>query len=159
MRWKSDVWKGYFEKAEWVNPVNGMYRLRKNRQFQYVFRKGKSVACREMALLYVRGPRLLVGFSVSKKVGNAVVRNRTKRRMREAFRPLIPQLRPGQYVVVAREAASAATFQALDRSLRYLLRKQDLGDASDRQGSRPGRAQDGQRKTGKQAPDGPEAKP
>jgi ribonuclease P protein component len=106
--------------------VNKTYRLRKNGQFQYVYRKGKSAGCREMVLLYVRGPRLLVGFSVSKKVGNAVVRNRTKRRMREAFRPLIPQLRTGQYVVVAREAAAGASFQALDRSLRFLARRQGL---------------------------------
>jgi ribonuclease P protein component len=111
---------------EWVNPVNRIYRLQKNRQFQYVYRRGKSMACREMVLLYVRGPRLLVGFSVSKKVGNAVVRNRTKRRMREAFRPLIPGLRPGQYVVVARGAAAAASFRDLERSMRYLVRKQGL---------------------------------
>ncbi len=106
--------------------MNRVYSLKKNRQFQYVHRKGKSMACREMVLLHVRGPRLLVGFSVSKKVGNAVVRNRTKRRMREAFRPLIPRLRTGQYVIIAREAAAAATFQALDRSLQYMLRKQGL---------------------------------
>ncbi len=106
--------------------LNSLYRLRKNRQFQYVFRKGKSMACREMVLLYVRGPRMLVGFSVSKKVGNAVVRNRTKRRMREAFRAMIPHLRPGQYVIVAREAAASAPYQALDRSLHYLARKQGL---------------------------------
>ncbi|MDR3051012.1 MAG: ribonuclease P protein component [Oscillospiraceae bacterium] len=103
-----------------------MYSLKKNRQFQYVYRRGKSAGSRELVLLYVRGGKLQVGFSVSKKVGNAVVRNRTKRRMREAFRPLIDQLPGGLYVVIAREAAAQASFQAIGRSLRYLLRKQSL---------------------------------
>lgn len=106
--------------------MNKVYSLKKNRQFQYVYRKGKSAACKEMVLLYVRGPKLLVGFCVSKKVGNAVVRNRTKRRMREAFRSLIPFLRTGQYVVIAREAAASAPYPSIDGSLRYLLRKQSL---------------------------------
>ena len=66
------------------------YSLRKNSQFQYVYRRGKSCACRELVLLFVRGPRMQVGFSVSKKVGKAVVRNRVKRRLREAFSPRSP---------------------------------------------------------------------
>lgn len=71
------------------------YRLRKNKQYQYVYHRGRSCACREIVLLYARSSKLQVGFSVSRKVGNSVVRNRVKRRMREQFRALIPQLKPG----------------------------------------------------------------
>lgn len=102
------------------------YRLRKNGQFHYVYRKGKGAACRELAIGFVKAPKLQVGIAVSKKVGNAVTRNRVKRRLREAFRKEIPALRRGLYVVTAREAAANADFARLSGSLRYLLRKQKL---------------------------------
>ncbi len=101
-------------------------RLRKNKQFQYVYHKGKSCACRELVLLYVRNPRLQVGFSVSRKVGNSVVRNRVKRRLREQFRLLMPLLRTGLYVVTAREAAASADSKALGQALSQLIRRQNL---------------------------------
>lgn len=102
------------------------YRLRKNGQFRYVYKKGRGGACREMAIGFVRGPRLLVGFAVSKKIGNAVTRNKVKRRLREAFRAQMPLLRRGLYVVTAREAAAQADFSRLSSSLQYLLRRQRL---------------------------------
>lgn len=102
------------------------YRLRKNGQFRYVYKKGKGAACREMSVGYVKGPRLLCGFAVSKKIGNAVTRNRVKRRLREAFRKELPSLKRGLYVVTAREPAAQADFSRLSSSLRYLLRRQGL---------------------------------
>ena len=100
------------------------YRLKKNRAFQYVYRRGQSAACRDLVMLRAKGRELKVGFSVSKKVGNAVTRNRIKRRLRECFRPYLGDVKTGQYVIVARPSAAKATFQSLQRDVRYLLKKQ-----------------------------------
>ena len=99
-------------------------RLQKNRAFQYVYRKGHSVACHDLVMLYAKGKELKVGFSVSRKVGNAVIRNKTKRRLRECFRPYLGDVKTGLYVIVARPSAAEATFQSLQRDIRYLLKKQ-----------------------------------
>ena len=109
------------------------YRLQKNKQFQYVYRRGKSAACKDLVLIFVKGSKTRVGFSVSKKVGNAVVRNRTKRRLREAFRPYLGQLKRGLYVVVARPSAAEASYQNLCKSLAYLVNKQSLLDKKETQ--------------------------
>ena len=101
------------------------YRLQKNRAFQYVYRKGHSVACRDLVLLFARSKELRVGFSVSKKVGKAVVRNKVKRRLRECFRPWLGDVKTGLYVIVARPSAAQAAFRDLQRDVRYLLKKQD----------------------------------
>ena len=103
--------------------VQKQYRLRKNSQFRYVYRKGKGTAGRELAVAFVRGPRLMAGFAVSKKVGNAVVRNRVKRRLREAFKKQIPYLRRGMYVFTARDIAAQADYRRLEETMVYVLKK------------------------------------
>ena len=101
-------------------------RLGPNRQFSYVYRRGKRASCKEMSLLYVRSNQKRIGFSVSKKVGVAVVRNRTKRRLRECVRPLLPQMRCGLYVFVARPSAADCSFQELNARVKQLLKKMDV---------------------------------
>ena len=101
------------------------YRLKKNRAFQYVYRRGHSVACRNLVMLLAPGRELKIGFSVSKKTGNAVTRNRIKRRLRECFRPYLGDVKTGLYVIVARPSAAEAAFDDLKRDVRYLLKKQN----------------------------------
>ena len=109
------------------------YRLKKNKAFQYVYRKGHSAACRNLVMLAAPGRGLKVGFSVSKKVGNAVTRNKVKRRLRECFRPLLGDVKNGLYVIVARPSAAEAAFDALQRDVRYLLKKQNAFRSPDAQ--------------------------
>lgn len=78
-----------------------------------------------------------IGFTVTKKTGNAVVRNRIRRRLREAVRHVVPTSgRAGHdYVLVAREAALHAPFETLVGEVERALRK--LHDPDRPQG--PGR--------------------
>ena len=72
------------------------------------------------------GSAVRVGYTCSKKVGNAVARNRAKRRLRALARSLLPQLgRPGwDYVLIGRPSATAERpFESLQGDLRYALRK------------------------------------
>ena len=113
------------------------YRLQKNRAFQYVYRKGHSAACRDLVLLTAPGRELKVGFSVSKKVGNAVTRNKVKRRLRECFRPFLGDVKTGLYVIVARPSAAEAAFDTLRKDVRYLLKKQGvLRSSGEEEGNR-----------------------
>ncbi|MCP4821270.1 MAG: ribonuclease P protein component [Shimia sp.] len=67
-----------------------------------------------------------VGYTCSKKVGNAVARNRAKRRMREIARLVLPEFgKPGwDYVLIGRRDETAARdFVTLQHDLKYALRK------------------------------------
>jgi ribonuclease P protein component len=70
-------------------------------------------------------PSVRVGFTVSRKVGNAVARNRVRRRLREVARMVIPaQARADlDYVLVGRQAALARDFAALRQELFEALKR------------------------------------
>jgi ribonuclease P protein component len=75
-----------------------------------------------------------VGFTASRKVGNAVARNRAKRRLRAAAAAILPKVgRPGtDYVLIARAATASRPFAALVSDLAAGLRRVEPGGRPER---------------------------
>ena len=99
------------------------YRLGDNRNYRFVYRRGKSNPSRNLTLVHLKGRELKIGFSVSGKVGNAVTRNRIRRWMREDVRKLRTRLKCGKYIFVARPSAAEISHAALTREIGSLLNR------------------------------------
>ena len=103
--------------------------LKSNRDFRRLYSRGKRAVCPTL-VLYVqtnRQGRNRLGITVSKKLGNAVTRNRVRRRLREIYRLHEEEFLPGRdLVIVARVRGVHVSYWTLDRDLMKLARKLDL---------------------------------
>ncbi len=107
------------------------YRLTNSRSFDYLYRKGTCIREGSVVLYFAPSNRgMRVGFSVSKKVGKSVVRNKTKRRLKEAFRKHIPEINRGfNYLIVARPQLAECDFHQIEEMLLKLLAKAGMTEA------------------------------
>lgn len=103
--------------------------LKRKKDFRYTYRTGKSVPGRWFVCIcaYSRLENSRVGISVSKKQGNAVQRNRIKRRLREAITPFIPDLVNHKNIIfVARHGVIDAPFEELGCAVKAAMKKANL---------------------------------
>ena len=105
------------------------YRLRDKDRFQQVRRQGRSYKHPLMVLVILPNelPHSRFGFTASKRIGNAVKRNRVRRLMREAVRLQWDDIAPGWDVVcIARRPIATATFYEVQAACTTLLTQAGL---------------------------------
>ena len=109
--------------------MNSYDSLKKNRDFQNVYKNGKSKANKYL-VMYVLENQLdsnRLGISVSKKVGNSVVRHRITRLIRESYRLNEPLFCNGlDIVVIARVSAKGKSYQEIESALLHLAGKHHI---------------------------------
>ena len=107
--------------------------LKKNSQFQFVYKNGKSYANKYL-VMYVKENGLeinRIGISVSKKVGNSVVRHRMTRLIRESYRLQESMFQRGlDIVVVCRASAKDKGYKDLESALIHLGKLHNIIDDS-----------------------------
>ncbi|WP_297635721.1 ribonuclease P protein component [uncultured Clostridium sp.] len=113
-----------------------IYKIRKNNEFRLVYRRGKSLA-NDLLVLYIFKNRKnkdkenvslnKIGISVSKKVGNSVVRSRSKRLILENYRLNEIDFKKGyDFVFVARTKLKDKNFHDVEKSMLNLFKKAGL---------------------------------
>lgn len=109
--------------------MNKKWRLRKNSEFKYVYNKGK-VYSNDLLVMYIvknNEDFNKAGFSVSKKVGKSVVRNKVRRRMKECYRLNSTNIEKGYNIVfISRVKAKDAAYRYIEKAMISLFKKSGI---------------------------------
>lgn len=101
-------------------------RLKKRKEYKYIFRKGKKLFSESFIMVYVptKLENYKIGVSISKKVGNAVERNRISRRLKNALRKQNININPKyNYIFVARKNATTKNYKQIYLEIENLLKR------------------------------------
>ena len=103
-------------------------RLKKKKEFNYIYKKGSVIHSYNFTIHYVRAykPYPQIGISISKQVGNSVVRSRVKRIISEACRINIDKFAVKNYVITAKPSIADKTSLSLEQELLKQLKKNGL---------------------------------
>ncbi len=100
--------------------------LKKNKDFQYIYRKGKSYANKYLVMYVLENgtSQNRLGISVSKKVGNSVERNRARRLMKENYRIWKGEIKEGyDMIFIARSTINGQKAFDVGKSMKRALHK------------------------------------
>ncbi len=103
--------------------------INNNRDFKCIYKRGRSTVSNLLVLYYKKnlGEENRLGITVSKKIGNAVVRNRVRRLIKENYLVRETRIVEGvDMVFVARGRAAGASFWEIGAAMDYILKKSRL---------------------------------
>ena len=104
-------------------------RLQKNRHFQYVYKKGEKVYSKNLFVVFVvtKMKKPKIGFVVNNKVGDAVTRNKVKRRLREIVRLNIDKIsNKYNYIIFAKSGIADLDYKELEIEVLNCFNKGNL---------------------------------
>lgn len=103
-------------------------RLKKNKEFNYIYKKGKTINSSNFLISYVDTYLKFskVGFGLSKKLGNSVMRSRAKRVMSEVVRQNIDKMAVKNYVIVVKPSIFNTKYEDLNKEFLETLKKANL---------------------------------
>lgn len=104
------------------------YRVKREQDFNAIFTKGNNIANRKFVVYRMSNQQehFRVGLSVSKKLGNAVVRNSIKRRIRHILMECQHYLAADDFVVIARKGVEDLSYQDMKKNLLHVLKLSKL---------------------------------
>ena len=103
-----------------------IYRLKKQSDFDKLFKKGKRAYAKSLMMLYTKSENLKVGYSLGKKHGKAVKRNRIKRLLRASTREVFKNLNISYNIVFLPKVQEEYSFNEYVKDMTYLIKKENL---------------------------------
>ena len=106
-----------------------LHKLKKNYEFKKVYSEGRYYVEKNVVMYIIKNntDSNRIGFSVSKKIGNSVVRNKTKRRMKEIYRQFADDIKVGYDIVfTARVGIKSVDFAIIENNIKSIWKKAKL---------------------------------
>ena len=123
------MWPFYTGKVFIGAVMEKKYRLRKNLEFKRVYSGGKNYWNRNLTL-YIKKNNMeetRLGITITKKIGNAVVRNRIKRRIKEIYRKKFFRIKSGyDLIFIPKKNVVDISYKELESAIIHILKLSNM---------------------------------
>ncbi len=101
-------------------------RLKKQKDFDLVFKKGKRIITNTLTLIYINSESLKFGISLSKKHGKAFKRNKIKRLLRASFNYYVKLISKNYYIVILPKIKEEYNFFEFTKDMKFAFKKGNI---------------------------------